>query len=122
MDSGETWNSRFFGYLVEQVDGMVSFMDALDDAFFKNNLFRPSNPFRKMGDRLGEQRRGRSDAFEVSKSGGMSWTWKGDLSLGADRSLGALDINEVKVHVGRLNLSDDFEIKFDLFYLDEPAN
>lgn len=113
LDTSESWGADFLGSIVDYVDGMSKLARVIQDALFKNNLFRPSNPFSKLGAESGirepDLRDGASRAAEV----GPVWKWKGDISLDLG---GGLNLEEVILNVGRLRFSRDFEIRFDLFY------
>lgn len=121
LDTSENWKAKLLGSVIEQVDGISGILQAIDDSFLRNNLFRPSNPFRRFGEQLDE-----SSAFAappsfkpLPKSNRVkpTWKWKGDLFIGVGSFSGGAKIEEVIFEIARLRFSKDFEVSFDLFYV-----
>jgi hypothetical protein len=121
LDTSERWSVDIVGGLIEQVDGVSRLLKAVQDSFLTNNLFRPSNPFRKFADSMVGSRPRPSDPrpFQVPRLPGPTWKWKGDLHVKGASLFEGLELDEVTLEIGRLWLSEQVEIKFDLFYLDE---
>jgi len=121
LDTSEQWSADVLGGLIEHVDGVSRLIKAIQDSFLTNNLFRPSNPFRKFADGMVGQRPrpGEPQPFQVPRLSGPAWEWKGDLRVRGTSLFEGLGLDEVTLEVGRLKLSERVEIMFDLFYLDD---
>ena len=113
LDTSESWGADLLGSLIDYIDGMSRLARVVQDTFFKNNLFRPSNPFNRFGAESGLREPGHRDGSSRALEVGPVWKWKGDISLDVG---GGLNLEEVILNVGRLRFSRDFEIRFDLFY------
>jgi hypothetical protein len=121
LDTSERWSMDVVGGLIDQVDGVSRLLKAVQDSFLTNNLFRPSNPFKKFADSMVGQRPrpGEPLPFQVPRLSGPAWEWKGDLRVRGTSLFEGLGLDEVTLEVGRLKLSEQVEILFDLFYLDD---
>jgi len=121
LDTSETFTADVLGELIEHVDGLTRVLRTIDEAFFTNNIFRPSNPFKKFGNGIGgDHPPGRDpEPCRIAKLSSPTWKWKGDIHVRLPTMLEdpALAVDEITLNVGRLKLSDDVEIRFDLFYL-----
>ena len=120
LDTSEKWWVNVLGGVIEQVDGVSTMLKFIEESFLEFNLFKPTNPFKKFNVKI--ESRNLNYAPVVNDLGlnlWPSWKWKGDISLGVGSYSGGLDVEEVVLQLGRLKFSEDFVIKFDLFYVDE---